>query len=87
VAAGISAANFAPGDSLYLAAGGNFPDALSGGPAAGVNQRPMLLTTTGSLPASIAAEIIRLQPTRIYVLGGPASVSDAVLNQLQTLLP
>ena len=87
VAAGISAANFAPGDSLYLAAGGNFPDALSGGPAAGVNQRPMLLTTTGSLPASIAAEIIRLAPTRIYVLGGPASVSDAVLNQLQTLLP
>jgi hypothetical protein len=87
VAAGISASTFASADTLYLANGANFPDALSGGPAAGFTDRPMLLTSTGSLPASIAAEISRLHPTHVYVLGGAASVSDAVIAQVQALLP
>jgi putative cell wall-binding protein len=87
VAAGISATTFAGADTVYLANGANFPDALSGGPAAGFTDHPMLLTSTGSLPASIAAEISRLQPTRVIVLGGPASVSEAVIAQLQALLP
>jgi putative cell wall-binding protein len=87
VAAGISSTTFAGADTVYLANGANFPDALSGGPAAGFTDHPMLLTSTGSLPASIAAEISRLQPTRVIVLGGPASVSEAVIAQLQALLP
>jgi spore germination protein YaaH len=87
VSAGISFNTFGPGASVYLANGGNFPDALSGGPAAGVADRPLLLTTTDSLPPAIAAEIARLSPTHGYVLGGPASVSQAVLVQFQALLP
>ena len=85
-AAGISAATFSPGVAVaYVAVGSKFPDALAAGPAAAAAGGPVLLTTTDVLPAVIAAELTRLAPQRIVVAGGPASVSDAVLAQLQAL--
>lgn len=39
---------------------------------------PMLLVRTASIPDPIAAELTRLQPQRIVVLGGPASVTPSV---------
>jgi putative cell wall-binding protein len=86
VAAGVSAANFDSADTVYLATGGVFPDALSGGSPAAQVAGPMLLTTPWSLPASIAAEIQRLSPKHIIVLGGPASVSSTVISQLMSLV-
>jgi putative cell wall-binding protein len=68
----------------YVAAGGNFPDALAGGPAAGVHGGPLLLTATTSLPDATAAALRRLQPARIVVLGNRGAVADAVLEELRT---
>lgn len=69
----------------YVAGGQSFPDALSGGAAAGVQGAPMLLTSPGALPASVRAELVRLDPDRIMVLGGPSSVSAAVLTDLSAI--
>lgn len=81
--AAISAASFAAGVPVaYVASGYNFPDALSGAPAAGAEKGPVLLTTPDSLPASIANELSRLKPQRIVILGGTAAVSSAVQGQL-----
>ncbi|MDH6236700.1 cell wall-binding repeat-containing protein [Cryobacterium sp. CG_9.6] len=78
--AAISAATFAPGIPVaYLANGHNFPDALSGAPVAARNGAPVLLVQAGDIPAVIQAELNRLRPTRIIVLGGENSVNSAIL--------
>jgi spore germination protein YaaH len=82
-AANLSAASFAPGVPVaYLATGQNFPDALALGPVAGRDGGPILLLTRDTIPSPTAAELSRLAPGRIVVLGGSGSVSDAVLAGL-----
>lgn len=76
-----------PVDSVFLASGATYPDALSGGPAATRNGSPVLLTRPGDLPAETSAELDRLQPRVVYVLGGPGAVSDAVVAQVQQRVP
>lgn len=66
-----------PTPTVYLAAGRSFADALSGGPIAGAGDGPILLTEKTCVPDTVLAEIDRLAPTRIVVLGGTAVVSDA----------
>ncbi|HET6379524.1 MAG TPA: cell wall-binding repeat-containing protein [candidate division Zixibacteria bacterium] len=63
-----------------LVTGANFPDALAGGVLAARQGGPVLLVTGTTLPAATAAELDRLNPSRIVVIGGTAAVSDAVLN-------
>jgi uncharacterized protein YkwD/putative cell wall-binding protein len=84
VSASISAATFRqPGVAVaYVASGENFPDALSGSAAAGAEGGPVLLVTRDSVPAAVGAELDRLDPRRIAVLGGTASVSAAVQTAL-----
>lgn len=82
-AALLSASRFAPGVPVaYVASGAGFADALSGGPAAAAGHGPLLLTGATALPPATAAELARLAPARIVVLGGSAVVSDAVLAAL-----
>ena len=84
-AAAISAATFAPGaDVAYIANAYNFPDALAGAAAAGTVKGPVLLAAIG-LPLNPAtiAELTRLQPKRIVVLGGTGAISDAVKAALE----
>ena len=82
-AAQISANAFPRGVPVaFIATGTNFPDALSGVAAAGASGGPVLLTTPTSIPADTAAELARLAPGRIVVLGGSGVVSDAVAAQL-----
>lgn len=77
--AAISASTFQPGvDVVYLANGLTFPDALSGAAAAGSLGGPVLLTTANTLPSAVAAELERLDPARIVVLGGSTAVFDTV---------
>ncbi|WP_434316489.1 cell wall-binding repeat-containing protein [Leifsonia sp. P73] len=73
--------------TVYVANGLSFPDALSGGPAAAQDSGPLLLTGQDVLPASVSAEITRLHPTNIVVVGGPAVVGDSVFGALQSLAP
>jgi putative cell wall-binding protein len=40
----------------------------------------------GAIPAATAAELARLQPGRIVVLGGTGVVSDAVKLQLRSYI-
>lgn len=68
--------------ALVVASGENWPDALGGSALAGVSGGPLLLTAKESLPVSVARSIARLQPKRIYVLGGTGSVSASVERSL-----
>lgn len=79
----ISQAGFPDGaDSVFIVNGLNFPDALSAGPAAVVSEAPVLLVTPTSIPDAVYEELERLDPQSIVIVGGPASVSEAVAAQL-----
>ncbi len=85
-AAAVSAETFAPGTGVaYVATGSTFPDALVGGVAAARTGSPVLLTKRDGLPAATESELRRLAPGRIVVLGGTASVGDAVVSRLRSL--
>ncbi len=82
-AAAVSAAVFAPGvPYAFIATGENFPDGLAAGPAAGLVGGPVLLTRQGSLPPATAAELARLGPQRIVIVGSTGVVSNAVAAAL-----
>jgi putative cell wall-binding protein len=88
VSASASARTFPQGTyTAYVASGAVFPDALSGSAAAIAADAPVLLVTGTGVPAAVAAELDRLDPYRIVVLGGQNTVSDAVITQLRTYLP
>ncbi|CAM5507391.1 Putative cell wall-binding protein OS=Leifsonia shinshuensis OX=150026 GN=HNR13_003361 PE=4 SV=1 [Leifsonia shinshuensis] len=72
---------------VVIANGVAFPDALSAAPAAVKLGGPLLLTAPGYLPASVQAEVQRLHPDHILVVGGPNAVSDDVLTSLNAIAP
>lgn len=83
--AAIVDANYAPGVPVaYIASGENFPDALAGGAAAARDGGPILLVRHADVPSAVAAELSRLQPASIVILGGAASVTPTVQTALQT---
>lgn len=73
--------------TVFIANGLAFPDALSAGPAAAKLNAPLLLTDPSSLPAEVVAELERLAPTRIVIVGGTGVVSSAVASELSTYAP
>jgi putative cell wall-binding protein len=83
----ISQASFSAGsaDSIVLATGENFADALAAAPLAGSYGAPVLLTRRDTLPAGLVDEIDRLRGTntgRILIVGGTSAVSQAVEDVL-----
>lgn len=78
-------ATFEEADTVYLATGANFPDALAGAALAAQGPSPVLLTTPDQLPPEVEAELARLSPDTVVVLGGPTAVSDAVVGQATLL--
>ncbi|MFX0538494.1 cell wall-binding repeat-containing protein [Ornithinimicrobium sp. Y1847] len=73
------AATYQPGvDVVYLATGATFPDALAGAARAGGQGAPVLLTRPDSLPTDTRAELRRLKPGEVVVLGGTQAVSASV---------
>lgn len=77
-----------PGGIVVLASGMNFPDALSAGPLAALHDAPvLLLPSSGSLPASVIAELRRLSPKSGYLLGGTGAVSAQVEAQVARFVP
>ncbi|MFB2599678.1 cell wall-binding repeat-containing protein [Herbiconiux sp. P17] len=84
VSANVAAAAFPAGArTVFVASGAMFPDALSGSAAAIRRAGPVLLVTANGIPEPVKAELARLKPTRIVVLGGTATISDAVLHDLE----
>ena len=83
-AAAISAHSFLPGVPVaYITTGEHWPDALATVPHAVRAGGPLLMTRNGFLPEPVKAELSRLQPNRIIVVGGSGAVSDGVLAELQ----
>ncbi|GGK71635.1 cell wall-binding repeat-containing protein [Ornithinimicrobium pekingense] len=70
--------------TVYVATGTGFPDALAAAAQAGQQDSPILLVQPGNVPDATAEVLGELAPTRIVVAGGPGSVSEEVLAELDT---
>lgn len=73
--------------TVYVAVGTQFADGLAAAPAAAQVDAPLLLVRTGSVPPTVRAELQRLNPTSIVVVGGSGAVSAAVANDLAAAVP
>jgi len=82
----VSRSAFAAGscETVVLATGQAFPDALSGIGLAGAYGSPLLLTPTASLHAGTLAEIERLGADNVVIVGGTVAVSAGVENALKS---
>ncbi|MBU1250115.1 cell wall-binding repeat-containing protein [Chryseoglobus sp. 28M-23] len=72
-------------DTVYIANGVGYADALSAAPAAAQDNAPLLLTPANTLPSAVRAELNRLSPATIVIVGGTAAVSTSVENALEGL--
>lgn len=85
-AATVATSNYAPGlSTVYLATGWDFPDALAAAAVAGSEEAPVLLTGTDSLPDVTRAALVALTPAEVVLLGGPAAVTEKVVDQVAAL--
>lgn len=79
----ISKASFETTDTVVLAYGLNYADALAGVSLAKAMNAPILLTAQKSLPAETLAEIERLKAKNVVILGGTGAVGEEVEKQLK----
>lgn len=73
----------AEGTPVFLASGEDFPDALSASSIASIKGYPILLTQPNNIPEQTIRQLIKIKPSKIYVLGGTSVISDSVFNSLK----
>ena len=78
----ISKTGFSTSDVAVVATMSGYWDALSASSLAGAYQAPVLLTDGKSLSPQTSAELDRLKAKTVFIVGGPAAVSDTVKSQL-----
>lgn len=86
-AASVIAAAFpAQVETVVVATGERYPDALTGVPAAFRHSAPLVIVGRNEIPQAIADELARLSPRRILILGGPSAVSSSVEQDLRSFV-
>lgn len=73
---------YEPVSRIFIASGENFADALSVAPLSAAGGAPVLLTRRDQLPAAVADVLFA---NEVYVLGGEAVISKAVMDQITSL--
>ncbi len=76
------AREFGQADTVYVATGQDYADALAAAARAGAEGAPVLLVRSNGIPAATAGALTALSPSRIVVAGGEVAVSPAVLTAL-----
>ncbi|GLK19093.1 cell wall-binding repeat-containing protein [Herbiconiux flava] len=85
VSAAVSQKTFEPEvGTAYIASGETFPDALSASAAAGADGGPVLLVRKDAISTEVDAELRRLKPQRIVVVGGEQAITKTVETALGT---
>jgi putative cell wall-binding protein len=72
-------------DTVIIAAGGDFADALTAVPLARATNAPILLAPADGLDQAVYDYLLSRnpQPTRAYVIGGEAALSQQVIDDLE----
>ncbi len=78
----VSKSAFSSADTVVLATGQDFPDALGAAGLAGCLDAPVLLTPSGVLPGGLLDEIDRLGAHNVVIVGGTLAVTADVAEAL-----
>lgn len=78
----LSRAGFDAAETVVLASGEDFPDALSGGQLAAAVKGPLLVVPGDRIPEALLVELDRLGAQTVYVLGGEKTISEDVVERL-----
>ncbi len=81
----ISKEGWKSADTIIIANGRDFPDALAGGPLAYQENAPILLTSKKSLNSFTKKEITRLKAKKVIILGGAGAISENVEAELSKM--
>jgi putative cell wall-binding protein len=73
-------------DTVIVAYGHDFPDALAASSLAGIYDAPVVLTDKDTLTTQARETIVGLNAKKAYIIGGTAVVSEEVESSLATLL-
>lgn len=84
-AAAVSQAGWEYADTVILARGDNYVDALAAVPLAYQEYAPILLTLPGRLHPAARSEIRRLQPRKAIIIGGQSAISWEVEKEIRDL--
>ena len=84
-AVAISQEGWETAETVVLATGVDFPDALAGGPLAYKENAPILLTKPTSLTAETELEIKRLKAKKVIILGSKGAISLEVEAKLKKM--
>lgn len=76
-------ARFTSPETVFVATGLDYPDALAAGARAGAAGAPVLLVRQEGIPLVTQDALETLDPVNIVVVGGPGTVSDDVLTALE----
>lgn len=82
----VSEFNAKEGTPVVIANGDNFPDALSISSAAASKGYPLLLTSTDTFTESFKEKLQQIKPSKLYIAGGLAAVSEENRNSMKNLL-
>ncbi|MGX4598583.1 cell wall-binding repeat-containing protein [Faecalimicrobium sp. JNUCC 81] len=69
-------------DSVVLVNGSSYSDGLSSGPLASLTNSSTLLTREDRLPNETKNELLRLKPSKVYIIGGENAIKDSVINEI-----
>ncbi|MBN9188430.1 MAG: cell wall-binding repeat-containing protein [Microbacterium sp.] len=72
--------------TVYLATGADYADALAAAPLAARQRAALLLTAPDSLPDVVAAELKRLAPANVVLIGGPGVLDDGTPDRVKAAL-
>lgn len=75
------------GTPVVIANGYGFADALSVSSVASLKGYPILMTGASTLPDEAKNMLSNIQPSKVYIIGGTGSVSDAIVNEVKSLVP
>lgn len=74
-------------ESVVLTNGNSVVDGVTATPLATSKDAPILLTEKGKIPEATKAELKRLNPKNVVVIGGTTVVDENALKELNTILP
>lgn len=75
------------GGTVLLATSDGYWDALAATGLAGMYGAPVLITPSNRLANQTKAELLRINPEKVMVMGGPVAITKEVEDQVRELLP